>query len=121
MPIYKGINPFASLKTEFGIYDLDAISASYYNLLSNSKGEVLFEPQLGFNLIELLYQAADERMLELYQKKLTIYLNTNEPRAKVSSTKLSYSNGALDILITWSPYQNNLKTNGSINTSFTFN
>lgn len=121
MPVYKGINPLASLQSEFVIYDLDAISASYYNLLSNSKGEVLFEPQLGFNLIELLYHEADERKLELYQKKLTIYLNTNEPRAKVSSTRLSYSNGSLDILITWSPYQNNLRTTGTIDTSFTFN
>ncbi len=118
MAKYQGINPLVNNSKNYYLYDIDAINASYFNLLSNEPGEVIFEPQIGFGLLSALFQPNDNRLKEYFQKKLELYLNQNETRARVSYVRVTFSGDSATIDIYWTPLNPDLRDNQLFKASF---
>lgn len=117
---FKGINPNPEDKTGIALADADCISASYYNLLANEPAEVLFEPQIGFGLVSLLFKSLDSPEKYLLESKLRKYLNINEPRGLITNLETSFYDNVLDIQIQWKPNIRGVSNPKTFHVNFSF-
>lgn len=70
------------------VKDIAAIKNSVRNLLLTNKLERPFQPDLGSNLIKLLFEPADPVTVGLIKEDIAITLANNEPRISVTDIQV---------------------------------
>lgn len=85
-------------------YDVQAITQSIKNIVSTTKGERMFNPSFGGNLLKLEFNDLYPIEVEMFRNELFAVLNALEPRAVIGdiniiNTKIGY----WTITITYSP------------------
>lgn len=70
------------------VKDISAIKNSVRNLLLTNKLERPFQPDLGSNLVKLLFEPADPVTVGLIKEDIAITLANNEPRISVTDIQV---------------------------------
>mgnify|MGYP001963865027 CR=1 FL=1 len=83
--------------------DEAAVKRSLYNIIMTRKGERFFKPDLGSNIVDLLFEPLDSATASLLQEEIEYVIVKYEPRIKLirADVEANYDNNGFDATISF--------------------
>ncbi len=75
------------------LYGINAIFASWKNILMTQQGTYIFDPQYGSNILKLLFDPCDDETINRIKNEIYRCLSTYDDRATITDIDIYYLNG----------------------------